>query len=69
MAEALTAQEQAIQEGKSIWVETSAGFNRLFDEIRRLPIRMLSTSAGTQPPKASSTVRASGVMPTMCIMG
>jgi hypothetical protein len=41
MAEALTAQEQAIQEGKSTWVETSAGFNRLLDEIRRLPIRLL----------------------------
>ena len=41
MAEALTAQEQAIQEGKSTWVETSAGFNRLLDEIRRLPIHLL----------------------------
>jgi len=41
MAEPLTAQEQAIKEGKSTWVETSAGFNRLLDEIRSLPIRLL----------------------------
>jgi pyruvate formate-lyase/glycerol dehydratase family glycyl radical enzyme len=43
MAEVLTAQEQAIQEGKSTWVESSTGFNRLLDEIRSLPIRLLVT--------------------------
>ena len=37
----LSAQEQALAEGKSTWVETSAEFSRLLPQIRRSPIRIL----------------------------
>ncbi len=37
---ALSAQEQAIAEGKSTWVETSEEFRRLLGEIRGGPIRL-----------------------------
>ena len=37
----LTAQEKAISEGKSSWTRTSPGFDRLLEEIRSLPIRLL----------------------------
>jgi len=40
MPEALTAQERAIEEGKSSWTETSEGFRRLLEEIRGKPIRL-----------------------------
>lgn len=41
MTGTLTAQEQAILEGKTTWVETSEEFDQLLDEIRRSPIRCL----------------------------
>jgi pyruvate formate-lyase/glycerol dehydratase family glycyl radical enzyme len=37
----LTAQEKAIAQGKATWVRTSAGFDRLLEHIRSLPIRLL----------------------------
>ena len=39
-ATALSAQEQAIAEGKSTWVKTSEEFKRLLGEIRTKPIRL-----------------------------
>ncbi len=39
-ATALSAQEKAIAEGKSTWVETSEEFKRLLGEIRTKPIRL-----------------------------
>lgn len=40
VASELSPQEQAIAEGKSTWVETSEEFKRLFEAIRRSPIRL-----------------------------